>query len=56
MATFDTTIHREVEAGDHILVLLELHAVDHRDDGGPLLFHRSVFGEMAAALPVVGQG
>lgn len=49
MATFDTTIHREVEAGDHILVLLELHAVDHRSDGGPLLFHRSVFGEMAAA-------
>ena len=49
MATFDTTIHREVEAGDHILVLLELHAVDHRSDGGPLLFHRSVFGQMAAA-------
>jgi len=49
MATFDTTIHREVEAGDHILVLLELHAVDHRVDGGPLLFHRSVFGQLAVA-------
>lgn len=49
MATFDTTIHREVEAGDHILVLLELHAVEHRSDGGPLLFHRSEFGSFAAA-------
>lgn len=49
MATFDTTIHREVEAGDHIVVLLELHAVEHRADGGPLLFHRSVFGQMAGA-------
>lgn len=48
MARFDTTIHREVEAGDHTLVLLELHAVDHRSDGGPLLFHRSAFGAMAA--------
>lgn len=49
MATFDTTIYREVPAGDHILVLLELHAVEHRSDGGPLLFHRSEFGSFAAA-------
>lgn len=49
LAKFDTTVHRAVDAGDHVLVLLELHAVDHRVDGGPLLFHRSVFGQLAVA-------
>lgn len=36
-ATFETSIHREVEAGDHILVLLELHAVEHRSDGAAVV-------------------
>ena len=51
LAQFDCTIYREVEAGDHILVLLELHAVEHVDHnaaGAPLVFHRSGFGKLAA--------
>ncbi|MFT3877354.1 MAG: flavin reductase family protein [Propioniciclava sp.] len=47
LAHFDTTIYREVEAGDHILVLLELHAVDHTNELSPLVFHRSAFGRLA---------
>ena len=49
LATFDCTIYREVEAGDHILVLLELHAVAHTDRNGPLIFHRSAFGRLETA-------
>ncbi|MFW0787689.1 flavin reductase family protein [Gordonia sp. CPCC 206044] len=47
LAQFDTTIYREVEAGDHIIVLLELHAVEHPQAGNPLIFHRSGFGKLA---------
>lgn len=49
LARFDCTIYREVDAGDHILVLLELHAVEHVDHGSagtPLVFHRSAFGKL----------
>jgi flavin reductase (DIM6/NTAB) family NADH-FMN oxidoreductase RutF len=51
LAQFDCTVYREVEAGDHILVLLELHAVEHVDHnlaGAPLVFHRSGFGKLQA--------
>ncbi|AZG47747.1 flavin reductase family protein [Gordonia insulae] len=47
LARFDTTIYREVEAGDHIIVLLELHAVEHPESGSPLIFHKSGFGRLA---------
>ncbi|PVG81747.1 flavin reductase [Nocardioides gansuensis] len=50
LARFDCTVYLEVEAGDHTLVLLRLHAVDHADDGTvlrPLVFHRSGFGSLA---------
>lgn len=51
LAKFDTTVHREVEAGDHVLVLLELHAVDHGSASvSPLVFHRSQFGSLAPAF------
>lgn len=46
LASFDTTIYREVEAGDHTIVLLRLHAVEHADDSLPLVFHRSGFGRL----------
>lgn len=49
LAQFDCTIHREVAAGDHVLVLLRLHAVDHVDPtrgANPLVFHRSTFGKL----------
>jgi flavin reductase (DIM6/NTAB) family NADH-FMN oxidoreductase RutF len=46
LAQFDTTIYREVEAGDHTIVLLRLHAVEHADHAQPLVFHRSGFGRL----------
>ena len=48
LAQFDTTIYREVEAGDHTIVLLRLHAVQHADHSLPLVFHRSAFGLRAS--------
>ena len=47
LAQFDCTVYREVEAGDHVLVLLELHDVAHVASElatSPLVFHRSGFG------------
>jgi flavin reductase (DIM6/NTAB) family NADH-FMN oxidoreductase RutF len=49
LARFDTTIYREVEAGDHTIVLLRLHAVEHADSSSPLVFHRSAFGRLHQA-------
>lgn len=51
LAKFDTTVYREIDAGDHVLVLLELHALDHGSRSlSPLVFHRSQFGSLAEAL------
>jgi len=47
LARFECTIHAEVEAGDHVVVLLKLHAVDQSDTSSPLVFHRSAFGKLA---------
>jgi flavin reductase (DIM6/NTAB) family NADH-FMN oxidoreductase RutF len=51
LASFDCSIYREVEAGDHTIVLLLLHAVDAgadaADAASPLVFHRSGFGSIA---------
>jgi flavin reductase (DIM6/NTAB) family NADH-FMN oxidoreductase RutF len=46
LAMFDCTIYREVEAGDHLVILLQLHAVEQAA-GQPLVFHRSAFGRLA---------
>ncbi len=57
LAKFDCTVYREVDAGDHILVLLELHAVeydDHASMSAPLVFHRSGFGTLAHAHSLNG--
>lgn len=43
LAHFDTAIFREVEAGDHVIVLLQVHAVGHTESASPLIFHRSQF-------------
>lgn len=43
LAQFDTTIYRGVQAGDHTIVLLRLHAVEQADAISPLVFHRSAF-------------
>lgn len=47
LAHFGCTIYREVEAGDHVLVLLQLHSVGHIA-GQPLVFHRSGFTRLTA--------
>jgi flavin reductase (DIM6/NTAB) family NADH-FMN oxidoreductase RutF len=50
LARFDTTIYREIEAGDHTIVLLRLRAIEHpADDSLPLVFHRSGFGRLERA-------
>jgi flavin reductase (DIM6/NTAB) family NADH-FMN oxidoreductase RutF len=46
LARFDCSIYREVEAGDHTIVILQLHAVAHSDTSLPLVFHRSAFGRL----------
>jgi flavin reductase (DIM6/NTAB) family NADH-FMN oxidoreductase RutF len=50
VATFDCTIHREIRAGDHTIVLLRLHAVDDPGLASPLVFHRSGFGSVHPQL------
>jgi flavin reductase (DIM6/NTAB) family NADH-FMN oxidoreductase RutF len=47
LAMFDCSVYREVEAGDHTIVLLQLHAIEHADTAQPLVFHRSAFGRLA---------
>lgn len=47
VATFECSISREVEAGDHTMVLLRLHAFGDRTGAAPLVFHRSAFGRLA---------
>lgn len=47
LAQFETTIYREVEAGDHVLVLLRLHEVRHAGATAPLVFHASTFRRLA---------
>jgi flavin reductase (DIM6/NTAB) family NADH-FMN oxidoreductase RutF len=52
LAWFDTSIDRHVPAGDHVLVLLRLHAVACAADARPLVFHRGGFGLHRAATPL----
>lgn len=47
IAQYDCTVREELEAGDHVIVLLQLHAVVVRGRGHPLIFHRSEFGRLA---------
>lgn len=49
VAQFDCTIHQEVTAGDHVIVLLQLHAVAHAEASMPLIFHHSGFGQLSAS-------
>ncbi|GAA2576065.1 flavin reductase family protein [Dactylosporangium fulvum] len=39
----ECTVHAEVPAGDHDIVLLDIHGLLHRGDVAPLVFHRSRF-------------
>ena len=55
LAMFDCTIYREVPAGDHTIVILRLHAVEHPDSSLPLVFHRSGFTQLHDALEVAAR-
>ena len=46
VASFDCTVHEEVPAGDHVIVLLALHGVTAGDGEHPLVFHRSGFATL----------
>lgn len=36
-----TSVHSEIDAGDHVLVLLRVHLLDSDPGKAPLIFHRS---------------
>ncbi|WP_028657280.1 flavin reductase family protein [Nocardioides sp. J54] len=49
LVRFSCSLYREVEAGDHVIVLLQVLAVDRGANdaaGHPLVFHRSGFGRL----------
>lgn len=48
VAHFDTSLFREVEAGDHTIVLFEVHARGAASLDLPLVFHRSTFRRISA--------
>ncbi len=47
VATFDCSIEQEVEAGDHLIVVLALHRVSDGGGSSPLVFHRSGFKKLS---------
>jgi flavin reductase (DIM6/NTAB) family NADH-FMN oxidoreductase RutF len=46
VVTYDCSLHEEVVAGDHVIVLLEVHEVGGGDGEHPLVFHRSTFAKL----------
>jgi len=46
VATYECSVHEEVVAGDHVIVLLEVHRVGGGDGEHPLVFHRSAFAKL----------
>jgi flavin reductase (DIM6/NTAB) family NADH-FMN oxidoreductase RutF len=50
-AWFDTSVHSEVPAGDHTIVLLEIYALK-AEGGPPLVFHGSRFRRLQLSDPV----
>jgi flavin reductase (DIM6/NTAB) family NADH-FMN oxidoreductase RutF len=46
-AWFHCTVHSELAAGDHLIVLLHIVESGHRDLGSPLVFHASRFRRLA---------
>lgn len=48
VAWLDCSIHAEVAAGDHAIVLLAIHALRADPDRAPLVFHGSRFRQLVA--------
>ncbi|MGW4059218.1 flavin reductase family protein [Amycolatopsis sp. NPDC004747] len=46
-AWFDGVLHQEVPAGDHVIALLRVTAVEVRSSSRPLVFHGSGFRQLA---------
>lgn len=46
VTTFDCSIDQEIEAGDHVIVVLALHRVGDGAGDSPLVFHRSGFAKL----------
>jgi flavin reductase (DIM6/NTAB) family NADH-FMN oxidoreductase RutF len=46
LATYTTSVHQEIDAGDHVIVLLEVHAAEDGEGQAPLIFHRSAFAQL----------
>jgi flavin reductase (DIM6/NTAB) family NADH-FMN oxidoreductase RutF len=49
VATFDVTLHDEIEAGDHTIVLLRIQRVGTGEGQHPLVFHKSGFAKLDRA-------
>lgn len=47
-AWLDCAVRDEVPAGDHMIVLLSIHALHGRPDASPLVFHGSGFHQLTA--------
>ena len=50
LAWIDCSFHAIHEAGDHFIVLGEVHALDIHHPGAPLLFHKGRYGKVASLL------
>ena len=46
-AWFECVLHQEVPAGDHVIALLKVTAVECRSSSRPLVFHGSGFRQLA---------
>ncbi|MEC3955684.1 flavin reductase family protein [Nocardia sp. CDC153] len=51
-AWLETSVHEQVPAGDHAVVLLRVHRVSVSSDSEPLVFHRSIFRAFEGKSPV----
>lgn len=47
VARLDCSIVQHLPAGDHEIVLLQIHDLDYEPDAAPLVFHRSKFRRLA---------
>jgi 3-hydroxy-9,10-secoandrosta-1,3,5(10)-triene-9,17-dione monooxygenase reductase component len=50
LAWVDCSFHAIHEAGDHYIVVGEVHALDLHHPGTPLLFHKGSYGKVASLL------
>ena len=44
----ESAIEQEVPAGDHVIVVLRVHAMTLHDEVAPIVFHRSTFRKLGA--------